>query len=260
MLIARTDPSLPKHRGIGWFAFDMDQPGIDVRPLTEMTGRAIFNEVFIDDARVAVDDLIGEQGEGWRVANVTLMFERASLGANAVPLPSCSPGPIAANLDRRAGDIVARGRPGEDGIPQPNLAYWQRLVDHVRATDRLDDPVLRDRLARFYELLEVNRLHALRSRSKDASSASPNIGKLMMSELFREGRELGAAVLGIDAVLSSDSGLDSLVQELVMFSPGPAIYGGTDQIQRNLIGERGLGLPREPGPSKDTPFTELPKN
>ena len=82
----------------------------------------------------------------------------------------------------------------------------------------------------------------------------------MMSELFREGRELGAAVLGIDAVLSSDSGLDSLVQELVMFSPGPAIYGGTDQIQRNLIGERGLGLPREPGPSKDTPFTELPKN
>jgi len=260
MLIARTDTSLPKHRGIGWFAFDMHQAGVDVRPLTEMTGRAIFNEVFIDDARVAAGDLIGEDGNGWRVANDTLTFERMSLGANPVPLASCTPGSIANNLERRAGDIINRGRSGEDGVPQPNMALWQRLVDLAAQRGLGEDPVLRDRFVRFYELAEVNRLTALRGRTKGASSVSPNISKLMMSELFRSARELGAAVLGMDATLSSDSGLESLVQELILFSPGPAIYGGTDQVQRNIIGERGLGLPREPVPAKDTPFSDLPKN
>ena len=260
MLIARTDTSLPKHRGIGWFAFDMDQPGVDVRPLTEMTGRAIFNEVFIDDARVHADDLIGEDGNGWRVASDTLMYERMSLGANPVPLNSCSPGSIANNLSKRAGDIADRRRSGEAGIPQPNLAFWQRLVDEATARGLLDDPRIREQFVRFYELAEVNRLTALRGRTKGASTASPNISKLMMSELFRQGRELGTTVYGMGATLNSSDGLASLVQELVMFSPGPAIYGGTDEVQRNIIGERGLGLPREPGPDKETPFSELPKN
>lgn len=260
MLIARTDTSLPKHRGIAWFAMDMHQDGVDVRPLTEMTGRAIFNEVFIDDARVAAADLIGEDGNGWRVANDTLMFERMSLGANPVPLRSCAPGSIANNLERRAGDVVERARSGEDGVPQPNLALWHRLVEKATADGRMCDPVLREQFVRFYELAEVNRLTAMRGRTKGANSASPNISKLMMSELFRSARELGAAVLGMDATLASGGGLESMVQELIMFSPGPAIYGGTDQVQRNIIGERGLGLPREPGPAKETPFSELPKN
>lgn len=260
MLIARTDTGLPKHRGIGWFAFDMLQSGVDVRPLTEMTGRAIFNEVFIDNARVPAANLIGEEGNGWRVASDTLMFERMSLGASPVPLNSCSPGSIANNLDKRAGDMVVRRRSGEAGVPQPNLALWNRLVDEARMRGLLDSPVVREQFTRFYELAEVNRLQALRGRTKGASVASPNISKLMMSDLFRQGRELGATVYGMDATLNSEEGLESLVQELIMFSPGPAIYGGTDQVQRNIIGERGLGLPREPGPVKDTPFNELPKN
>jgi alkylation response protein AidB-like acyl-CoA dehydrogenase len=260
MLIARTDPSLPKHSGIGWFAFEMHQRGVDVRPLTEMTGRAIFNEVFIDDARVSAEDLIGDQGNGWRVANDTLMFERMSLGANPVPLRSCSPGSIANNLERRAGDIVTRARSGEDGVPQPNLAYWQRLVEYASKTGGINDPVLRDSFVRFYELAEVSRLTAMRGRSNGASTVSPNISKLLMSELFRSARELGALVLGMEATLSSDGGLEAMTQEMIMFSPGPAIYGGTDQVQRNIIGERGLGLPREPGPAKETPFSDLPKN
>ncbi len=260
MLIARTDPQMPKHSGIAWFAFDMHQPGVDVRPLTEMTGRAIFNEVFIDDARVHHDDLIGDVGNGWRVANDTLMFERMSLGANPVPLRSCAPGSIANNLDKRAGDIVERARSGEDGVPQPNLALWQRLVDHATESGRITDPVLRDQFVRFYELATVNRLTAMRGRTRGASSASPNISKLMMSELFRSARELGASVIGMDATLATQGSLESQIQEMVMFSPGPAIYGGTDQVQRNIIGERGLGLPREPGPGKETPFSELPKN
>ncbi len=260
MLIARTDPQQPKHAGISYFAFEMDQDGVDVRPLTEMTGRAIFNEVFLDDCRVHADDLIGDSGNGWRVANDTLMFERMSLGANPVPLRSCSPGSIAGNLERRAGDIVSAGRGGEDGVPAPNLAYWGRLVEVAREQGRLDDPVLRDQIVRFWSLAEVNRLTAMRGRAKGASSASPNISKLMMSELYRSARELGAAVIGMDATLATRGDFESAVQELVMFSPGPAIYGGTDQVQRNIIGERGLGLPREPGPAKETPFSELPKN
>ena len=260
MLIARTDPQQPKHAGISYFAFEMDQPGVDVRPLTEMTGRAIFNEVFLDDCRVSAADLIGDIGNGWRVANDTLMFERMSLGANPVPLRSCSPGGVAGNLERRAGDVVEAGRGGEDGVPAPNLAYWGRLVEIAREQGRLDDPVLREQIVRFWTLAEVNRLTALRGRAKGASSASPNISKLMMSELYRSARELGASVIGMDATLSSRGDFESAVQELIMFSPGPAIYGGTDQVQRNIIGERGLGLPREPGPAKDTPFSELPKN
>lgn len=260
MLIARTDPSLPKHRGIAWFAFDMHQRGVDVRALTEMTGRAIFNEVFIDDAVASAADLIGEDGHGWRVANDTLMFERMSLGANPVPLSSCTPGSVANNLEKRAGDMVKRGRSGEDGVPQANLAFWQRLVDRAAADGRLEDPVLREQFVRFYELAEVNRLTALQARNKGASPVSPNISKLMMSELFRSASALAGAVLGVQATLSGDGGLEKMASELMLFAPGPAIYGGTDQIQRNIIGERGLGLPREPGPGKDTPFSELPKN
>ncbi len=260
MLIARTDPALPKHSGIAWFAFDMHQGGVDVRPLTEMTGRAIFNEVFIDGARAHVDDVIGDENNGWRVANDTLMFERMSLGANPVPLRSCTPGTIARNLEKRAGDMVGARRSGEDGVPQPNLALWGRLVERARENGKIDDPLVREQLVRFYQLAEVNRLTALRGRAKGASPATPNIGKLMMSDLFRSARELGATVLGIDAVMDDDAGLESAIQEMVMFSPGPAIYGGTDQVQRNIIGERGLGLPREPGPAKETPFSELPKN
>lgn len=261
MLIARTDPSLPKHAGVSWFAFEMDQSGVDTRPLTEMTGRAIFNEVFLDDARVSSADLIGDDGNGWRIASDTLMFERMSLGANPVPLPSCAPGTIANNHERRAGDIAGRGRSGEDGVPSPNLAYWQRLADYAKANGTLDDPVVREQFVTFYELIEVNRLNAMRSRSKGASRVSPNIGKLMMSELYRMGRELGAAVLGPLATVSSERGtFEAQVQEMILFSPGPAIYGGTDQIQQNIIGERGLGLPREPGPAKETPFSDLPKN
>jgi alkylation response protein AidB-like acyl-CoA dehydrogenase len=260
MLIARTDPGLSKHRGISYFAFDMVQSGVDVRPLTEMTGRAIFNEVFIDDARVAAQDLIGDEGNGWRVANDTLTFERMSLGANPVPLASCSPGTIAGNLERRVGDIGQSGRAGEDGVPGPNLALWTRLFEYAQNSGRLPDPVLRDEFVRFWSLAEVNRLTAMRARTAGASAAAPNIGKLMMSDLFRSMRELGANVLGMEATLRSESGLEAAIQEMVMFSPGPSIYGGTDEIQRNIIGERVLGLPREPGPDKDTPFSELPKN
>ena len=116
---------------------------------------------------------------------------------------------------------------------------------------------------KLWSTIEVNRLSIQRAKDpKQRTGAEPNIGKLVMSDLFRTFREVGLSVIGADGMLTgeSDTQTGGAVSEIAMFSPGPSIYGGTDQIQRNIIGERVLGLPREPGPGKDTPFSDLPKN
>ena len=278
MLLARTDPDLPKHGGISWFAFDMDQPGVEVRPLTEMTGRALFNEVFIDEARVADSALIGGLNNGWRVGNTTLMVERASLGSSGRKPPELIPGPKGGVLTRRVGDFVTRSMDDFDGVPSLGIDLWWWLVDLARKNGTVVSRVLRDDLMRLYTLIEINRLsiqrakaggraRAARERSEQgagdrASAAAPNIAKLTMSELSRSFRDIGLRVVGADGMLMGDSDSQSggHLGELALFSPAPSIYGGTDQVQRNIIGERVLGLPREPGPPRDTPFSDLPKN
>ena len=263
MLLARTDPSLPKHAGISWFAFDMDQPGVDVRPLTEMTGRALFNEVFIDEARVSDSALIGGLNNGWRVGNTTLMVERASLGSSGRKPPELIPGPKGGVLSQRAGDFVARSMQDFDGVPSLGIDLWWRLVDLARKNGTVAGRMLRDDLMRLYSLIEINRLSIQRAKAGGATSAAaPNIAKLTMSELSRSFRDIGLRVIGADGMLMGDSDAQSRghIGELALFSPAPSIYGGTDQVQRNIIGERVLGLPREPGPPRDTPYNELPKN
>ncbi|MYH87644.1 MAG: acyl-CoA dehydrogenase, partial [Acidimicrobiaceae bacterium] len=140
---------------------------------------------------------------------------------------------------------------------------WQFLAELARKSGKNDDPVLRQELARLWSLIEVNRLGAIRAKDPgQRTGAEPNIGKLHVSEMFRSFREVGLSVLGADGMLrgEDDTVSGGMLGELAVFSPGPSIYGGTDQIQRNIIGERVLGLPREPGPTKDTPFKDLPKN
>ncbi len=261
MLIARTDVDLPKHQGISYFAFDMHQDGVDVRPLTEMTGRAMFNEVFITDGRVPDNAIIGGKSNGWRVANTTLMFERSHLGSGTVPVATASPGTVMGQLARRAGDFVGR-KGGESGIPAVGASLFDRLVELAAKLGRTNDPVVRDELMKLHSLIAVNGYNMLRAKAgQSRTGAEGNIGKLMVSELFRQFREVGNAIIGADGMLApsaQDSG--GWIGELTLFSPGPSIYGGTDQIQRKIIGERVLGLPREPGPGKDTPFKDLPKN
>ena len=261
MLIARTDPDLPQHQGITYFACEMHQEGIDVRPLTEMTGRAMFNEVFLTDARVSDDAMIGGKSNGWRVANTTLMFERSHLGSGTVPVASAGAGTVQGHLDRRAGDFTVR-KGGDQGVPPIGPALFDRLVELSQKLGRNEDPVLRDQLVKLYELVTVNRLNMLRAKTgQGRTGGEGNIGKLMVSELFRQFREVGNTVIGADGMLAgSDSSVAGWVSEVTLFSPGPAIYGGTDQVQRNIIGERVLGLPKEPGPGKETPFKDLPKN
>jgi len=262
MLIARTDPNAPKHKGITYFAFDMHQPGVTVRPLTEMTGRALFNEVFIDEARVPHANIIGEENMGWSVANTTLMFERASLGS-AGKSPASAAGSGVRSVRNEPVTKFNRRAAGEGGVPPLGIGLWQYLVNAAEKSGRNTDPVLRQELVKLWSTIEVNRLSIQRAKDpKQRTGAEPNIGKLVMSDLFRTFREVGLSVIGADGMLTGESDTQSggAVSEIAMFSPGPSIYGGTDQIQRNIIGERVLGLPREPGPGKDTPFSDLPKN
>lgn len=261
MLLARTDPDQPKHAGITWFAFPMLQDGVEIRPLMEMTGRAMFNEVFMDDTRVPHAHVIGELNNGWRVGNTTLLFERASLAGAVVELPYAKAGSQSEDLDTPAGSFGLReeGGPRADVDADPTPVRYGR---YARALGR-ENEARRDVRTTLYATEEVNRLLGQRSRS-GAVPAIGNLGKLAMSEIARQRREAGNASIGAAGMLT---GADANagpghgeVQATTLHSPAPAIYGGTDQVQRNILGERFLGLPKEPGPAKETPFKDLPKN
>jgi alkylation response protein AidB-like acyl-CoA dehydrogenase len=262
MLIARTDPDAPKHKGITYFGIPMHQPGVEVRPLVEMTGRALFNEVFLDDARVHDDNRIGDLGQGWAVANTTLMNERASLGGGGGTSATslALPGTVAGHLEKRAGDFVKKGsRSGTASILAGRSANM--LQDLVKELGKVDDPLLRQDLMRLYSMDQISNWGVQRAKAGQASPALPNLAKLMMSEMTRLSRDLGLRIIGpAGTLMGPDTPGGGVVQELALFSPAPSIYGGTDQVQRNIIGERVLGLPKEPGPEKDTPFSELRAN
>jgi alkylation response protein AidB-like acyl-CoA dehydrogenase len=264
MLIARTDFDQPKHQGITYFAFDMHQPGVDVRPLREMTGRAMFNEVFIDEARVPADNVIGGLNNGWAVANTTLMVERASLGSGGGGGYSLAlPGSVAGHLSRRVGDFVSSG-PARGGASAASVGGGTvKLLSMLAAQMGCNtDPVVRQGLAELHILTELNRLNVARARSgQGRTGVEGNLAKLLLTHTLRRAREVGNHIVGAQGMLwGREAVAGGAIGELTVFSPGPAIYGGTDQIQRNIVGERGLGLPKEPGDTRNVPFSELPKN
>jgi alkylation response protein AidB-like acyl-CoA dehydrogenase len=294
MLLARTDPDVPKHAGISYFAFDMRQDGVDVRPLREMTGHALFNEVFLTDARVADSALIGGVNNGWAAANTTLMNERAGLGSgggNAAGGDSAPPGTVLGALARRAGDFVEGGSaPGGrrngsgdgNGSPGGGVLGIMRggvglLIRMAQNNGSNKDAAVRQDLARLYTLGELGRFNALRLKAVKEQGGDipgmPNVSKLSMSQIVRLTRDLGLQIAGPAGTLHAYDVDDkaSLAQatgnpfaggitEMALFAQAPSIYGGTDQVQRNIIGERVLGLPKEPNNDRVTPFSQLPKN
>jgi alkylation response protein AidB-like acyl-CoA dehydrogenase len=264
MLIARTDPDAPKHAGISYFAIDMHQEAVDVRPLKEMTGRSMFNEVFMSEARVPADAQLGGLGDGWRVANTTLTHERASIGGGSAGFVLVNPGSIADNLARRAGDVVSAARGGSNAGHAPGVGQklYDRYTNKARELGRTTDPVFRQQSIELYSLLQLNRWNIQRAKDKrQRTGAEPNIAKLMDAEIHRRFREYGIATAGADAMLGyKSSQVDASISEVALFASAPSIYGGSDEVQHNIIGERVLGLPKEPGPDRDTPFRELPKN
>ncbi len=264
MLVARTDPDLPKHRGMSYFVMEMDQEGVEVRPLKEMTGRTFFSEVFMDDAIVTNDSMIGGQGEGWRVANTTLAVERASIGAGFAGYAMAQPGSKINAFDRRVGEVVERSKRPKAGGHAPNVGMklFNRYRQLAETLGQTSDPVLRQELLELYSILQVNRLNLQRARNKSQRTGGEgNIAKLIDGELHRRFRDVSLRIIQADGMLAgSSSATDPSIAELVLHAQAPPIYGGTDQIQRNIIGERVLGLPKEPGYDKDTPFSELPRN
>ncbi|MBK6856437.1 MAG: acyl-CoA dehydrogenase family protein [Microthrixaceae bacterium] len=288
MLIARSDVEVPKHQGITWFSIDMHQPGIEVRPLVEMTGHAMFNEVFLTDARVPDSAIIGGRNNGWAVTNTTLMHERSGLGAGGGSAAGgmAMPGTVAGHLDRPCSDFVAAPVPSGKGTSKagprraaPGLAGGAKLLmDLARGNGTNTDPTIRQDLVRLHTLGEIARFSNLRAKAaKKAGVDLPgmaNLAKLSMSDMTRLSRDLSLRIVGPSGMLHSYKGgaeaaaiteatgnpFLPMVTGMALWAQAPPIYGGTDQIQRNIISERVLGLPKEPGNEKTAPFKDLPRN
>jgi alkylation response protein AidB-like acyl-CoA dehydrogenase len=256
MLLARTDFGVPKHNGISWFAFSLDQPGVTVRPLREMTGEAVFNEVFLDDAVVDAADLIGGEGDGWAVTQTTLFFERTGIGAGGSHAGFPEPGPKGGMLGRRAGDAA------HDPMPGGNLMLaLTDLVALAQSRGRAGDAHIRQKLARLYAESRLGQWNAQRAKAEAARGgghAVANLGKIAQTRIVKQSAQLAGDILGAHATLAGTDGVeDGRYTGAMVFSPASSIYGGTDEIQRNIIAERTLGLPRELLPGKGEPYADV---
>jgi alkylation response protein AidB-like acyl-CoA dehydrogenase len=227
LLLARTDIDAPKHRGITAFLLDMRTPGIDVRPLRQITGAAHFNEVFLTDVRVPDAHRLGDTDNGWRVANTMLSNERALIGGGG-------------------------GRVG-----------FRDLLELARKCGTGADPLLRQELARSYTRLQVIKWLGWRARSRKDQGLGPeaSVLKLAASRRLELDGNLVLALQGAPAMLATDDAVnDGYWQQQFLMQWSSRIGGGTEQVQRNVIGERVLGLPGEPRVDKDVPFRDLPSS
>ncbi|HEY3724566.1 MAG TPA: acyl-CoA dehydrogenase family protein [Acidimicrobiia bacterium] len=246
MLLCRTNPDVPKHAGLSYFVVDMEQPGVEVRPLVQITGDAEFNEVFFNDARVRNDWMLGREGDGWKVAITTLMNERISLsGAGSIGGDSVGGSPIDRLLDRHRG---------------------------------ITDPLARQQLAEAYiesRLIRLNNQRAADKR-KSGAEAGPegSITKLMQAEFNQRLQKLaldlegpdGVAWEGVNLSKTTRSGRsirvddDATVAFGFLRAQANTIEGGTSDIMRNILGERVLGLPKDPDSSRELPWSEVPRS
>jgi alkylation response protein AidB-like acyl-CoA dehydrogenase len=237
MLIARTDPDAPKHKGLTYFVVDMKAPGVEVRPLVQITGEAEFNEVYFTDVRIPDDERLSDVGEGWRVSITTLMNERVSIG----------------------GTVSPRG----SGMIATAVHTWL-------GTDRTD-AVARDRLAKLWceaEALRLTNVRASQNRKRGTPGPEGSVAKLMMAELNQRIASFVVNLLGPKAALYDGYTFERPRHALDLSTPVKAflrvqansIEGGTSNIMRNILGERVLGLPGEPRVDKDQPWSAVPRS
>ena len=244
MLVARTDPDLPKHKGLTYFMVDMHAPGVEVRALRQITGEAEFNEVYLTDVRIPDADRIGDTGDGWRVSMTTLMNERTTIGAGG------------------GGGGPKRG----SGSIAEALYTWKHIDDH--------SPARRNRLMKLWCDAEVLRLTNMRASQK-ARAGVPgpegSIAKLAFATLNKEVYEWCIDALGPAGIVDYDytfrrpsepalDGAPGTARKFFLRSRANSIEGGTSEIMRNILGERILGLPGEPRVDRDLPWSQVPRS
>ncbi len=233
MLIARTDWDVPKHKGISFFFLPMKQPGVEVRPLRQITGESHFNEVFITDAVCPDENLLGPLNAGWGVLQTALAYERSVMGEGAR-------GP-------RSGVAVATDE--------------EPLIALAREAGVLGDPLIRQEIAKAIAYRRLNAMNTARAKadlSQGTSSSIMSLGKLAMSRILHEEARVRTLILGAGSLLEGpDYPRAEDANFLTLNAYFTSIGGGTDQIQRNIIGERVLGLPKEPEVDRDIPFRQV---
>ncbi|MDP3674519.1 MAG: acyl-CoA dehydrogenase family protein [Novosphingobium sp.] len=231
MLLARTDWDVPKHSGLTFFILPMRQPGVEIRPLNQITGESEFNEVFLTDARVPAANIVGREHGGWQVLQTALAYERLIMGEGA---------------SQRGGTKVSR-------VPE--------VIAVARKTGRIGDPAMRQRIAQQLAWRQLNELNMRRAKEEiraQGSSSLMSLGKLAMSRIQHGEARLRSEMLGAEGLLDDaahpearDANFDSAKAYM------NSIGGGTDQIQRNIISERILGLPREQEADRTIPFRDV---
>jgi alkylation response protein AidB-like acyl-CoA dehydrogenase len=239
IVIARTDSEQVKHKGLTMFVVDMHAPGVDVRPLVQMTGEAEFNEVYFDDVRIPDAERLGDVGDGWRVSLTTLMNERVSIGGQVAP---------------RGGGLISIA-----------LKAWDEYGDR-------DDATTRDELVDLWIGAEVNRLTNMRAsqnRAQGTPGPEGSVGKLAMAELNKRMMSFVVNTMGPDGMLYPPgytkarpaTAMDlSSPQKAFLRVQANSIEGGTTNIMKNILGERVLGLPGEPRVDKDLPWSQVPRS
>jgi alkylation response protein AidB-like acyl-CoA dehydrogenase len=259
LLLARTDWEAPKHRGITCFALPMRQPGVEVRPLRQMNGHASFTEVFLDEARVPLSNVVGGVHGGWAVARTTLARERrlAAIRGNA---PS-------AKVDGRA---VREATEEWVRLAEPYKWYPQRagrvdlLIERAWTTGKNTDPVVRQAIAGVIALAWSAKWTSQRAAAARVLGRAPgpegSLGKLASSNIARAAAATHTLIAGASGMLRGPDSAAGIVAEVFVSVPAVSIAGGTDEIQRNILGERILGLPKEPDPQHEIPFRLVPRN
>ena len=243
LLVARTDPNVPKHRGLTFFIVDMESEGVEVRPLRQITGEAEFNEVYFTDVKIPKENVLGEVGDGWRVSLAILMNERVAIGGN----------------------VRERGA----GAPGHLVQLWK--------DKELDDPVIKDQLMELWiqqEAVRLTNLRATQLREKGTPGPEGSTSKLHEAEINKASYEFGMDMLGNDGLLfprgyslsqpelnfDNDSFGFTDTQSLFLRARANSIEGGTSEIMRNIIAERVLGLPSEPSLDKDKAWKDIPRS
>ena len=259
MLLARTDWDVPKHAGITWFALPMHQSGVEARPLRQMNGHASFNEVFLTDARVPVDHVVGRPGDGWTVARTTLAHERgfASMRRSSYAVSS-------GRALREAEQEAAAHFETYRWYPQ-RAGRVDLVVEHAAATGRDREPVARQAVAALLSLQRAHQWTAQRAADNRALGRAPgpegSLGKLGLSDVARAAARVHTHLGGASGMLTGpDAPFDGMIAEVLVSVPAQSIAGGTDEVQHDIIGERALGLPREPSLDRDVPFREVQRS